>query len=198
MRYYKNYKRILIRWLFGCLLALVAPGAFAQKYYTAQEGEVTAYYIYEDQLSKASGHKVEVIFNKDSKTLWVTIPSAALSTGNKRIDRKLFRKSKDEFVIKAKIGPENILYHDEEFFEFSLIGRVFNKVAGGPVSLSGKFDFKPGGPDKGFDLYMYFGVESKWMGAQFLKHSDYPVVNIRITAEVEPLDQDTTGIGVNN
>lgn len=185
MRFCKSIK--VLRCALVGVGILLGSGAVAQKYYVAKEGDMSIHFGYKDGISTAESKEVDIIFNRKKITLWITIKGSDFKTGNWKIDKRLFRKNENEFVIKAYLIQENVIYGGDEFFRFSLIGRVFNKVEGGPVSIMGAFGDSPDGRKENLSLYMYFGVASKWMGDRFLKHSDYPVVNIRITAELEPV-----------
>ncbi|WP_339790152.1 MAG: hypothetical protein ACMVP2_15905 [Imperialibacter sp.] len=187
--YHKNHQIMLTRCLATGLFALVLSGCFAQKYYTTEKGNVHAYFKYHDTFEGAASNEAEVIFNRDSKTIWVTIRCSALSTGNRRIDRHLFRKNGHEFVVKTVIPLTGILYDKEEVLQLSLNGRIFNKVKGESLSLSGKFDFSQAESSETFDFHLYFGIDSKWMGDRFLQHSDYPVINIQVAAKLAPVTE---------
>lgn len=188
-----------VKWLLVGLLLLIGQGVTAQKYYLVKSGDMSIQFEYQGGISIANSEKVDVIFNREKMVLWITVKGSDFKTGNRKIDKRLFRKNENEFVIKADLTFDDIVHSEKEFLQFSMIGYVFNKVEREPLSLMGRFGDSPDGNKKGeLSLYMYFGFRSKWMGARFMKYSNYPVVNIRLNATMEPFDESTLEVKGNN
>ena len=177
---------------------LLGSETVAQKYYLANEGDMSIHFGYNHGIFTGNSDEVDVIFNRDKIVLWVTIKGSDFKTGNRKIDRRLFRKNEDEFMVKVEILQKDVIYGQEELLQFSLIGRVFNDVDGGPVSIMGALGDSLDGHQGNLTLYLYFGVEGKWFGKRFIKYSDYPVVNIRLEAELQPYEDTELSVSKNN
>ena len=177
-------------WVLFILCVLIETTGFAQKYYVSKEGDMFMNFSYKGVVSMANSEHVDVIFNRDKIVLWITVKGEDFRTGNRRIDNRFFRKNENVFVVKAEITQENIIYGEEEFLDFSLSGRIFNKQEGDAVTLIGRFGPSDKSDKESLSLYLYFATESKWMGSRFLKNSNFPIFNISLSTTLEPVGTD--------
>ncbi|MEQ8339332.1 MAG: hypothetical protein RIA62_18365 [Cyclobacteriaceae bacterium] len=195
MRFGRSMK--VLRFFLIGIGILLGSGAVAQNYYVAKEGKLSIHFGYKDGISIANSEKVDIIFNREKIIMWITVKGSDLTTGKRKVDKRLFRKNESEFVIKIDLMQENIISGKDDLLQFALIGRVFNKVGMGPVSVMGFFGDSLDGGRGNLTLYMCSAVGSKWLGLRFSKYSDSPVFNILIKAELESYEEELKSMSRN-
>ena len=187
------FKVIYIFWL---IFVFASPNAaIGQQYYTSAEGRANIHFIVEGEFHTASTNSVEIIYNLRKETIWLTFQVASFRTGNKKLDKKLFKKNPSHFVVRGDLRSKNIVSAGFDFFQFSFIGRIFNDHNTGPVSASGRFIFSPENEDKGYEFTLSSGIEKKWFGEKFASISGYPVVNIHVITTILKPVVTTSGKG---
>lgn len=180
-----------VKWLLVGLYLFAGEAVTAQKYYLVKSGDMSIHFEYQGGIYNANSDTVDIIFNREKMVLWITIRGTDFKTGKKKIDKRLFRKNENEFVIKADLTFDDIVHSNKEFLQFSMVGYVFNKVEREPLSLMGRLGDVDDGKKGELSLNMFFGFGSKWMGTRFMKYTNYPVLNIHIYAIMEPFDEST-------
>lgn len=160
-------------------LAICRP-SMGQQYYTSSEGRANIHFVVAGELSSATANNVEIIYDKKIETIWLTFIMHSFLAEDKTMTKKLFKKSDAHFVIKGKVSQKNVQNEGIDFRQFAFIGRIFNDNTGGPVRVSGRFDFSPENENQGYEFTMSAGIEPKWFGEKFEEMSEYPVVNIHI------------------
>ncbi|MBV6643208.1 MAG: hypothetical protein KI791_20985 [Cyclobacteriaceae bacterium] len=187
-----------IKYCIFWISVLIGTGAFGQKYYVANEGNAIVTFRDNGEMLLAKSQKADIIFNRRKLILWITIRADDFESGKRKRDKTLFRKNKNEFVIKVDLSQKQVIESHNDHLSFAMIARVFNQNEIGPATLVGSLGDGDQIIKKSLSLYLNMGLESRWMGAGFSELVSCPVIGIWVSAELLPYDDDRLKITRND
>ncbi len=155
-----------------------------QEYYINEQSSANIIFIASGELATATTDEVEIIYNKNTQTVWLTFNVESFQIDNRKLRKKLFNKNKAKFTIKGTITRENSFSAGFGLMQFSFIGRIFNDIETTAVVASGRFSFSPEKMNQEYEFSLSCGIEPKWLGKKFADRSEFPAVNIHVIATI--------------